>query len=164
MRTRSERERRRLLEEQLQAALEMVRSGYGIAVRALEALRAESAEEEPEGAAPLPSVGGDSNARVEPEASRPPTPVPPPPSRIPTNKWPDDVEAALPLLPEVFSKADLVHALGYQPTRGTLLRIFNKLKKEGRIEVLKGSDGGKPTTYRKIAGKRDHSPASQERA
>jgi hypothetical protein len=150
MTTRSERERRRLLEEQLQAALEMVRSGYGMAVRALEALRAESAEEEPEGAAPLPSVGGNSNAKADPEASRPSTPAPPLPSRIPTNKWPDDVEAALPRLPEVFSKADLVHALGYQPTRGTLLRIFEKLKKEGRIEILRSSDGGKPTTYRKI--------------
>ncbi len=132
--------RRRLLEEQLQAALEMVRSGCEIAFQALEALRAESAKDEPAGA---------SIAKPAPSTSRS-APDPPLRSRIPTNQWPDDLEEALPMLPEVFTKADLVRALGYQPTRGTLLRIVDKLIQEGRIAVLKASDGGKPTTYRKV--------------
>lgn len=141
--TQSEYERRRrLLEEQLQAALEMVRSGYESAFRALEALRDERAEGEKEGA-------GDPIAKATPEASQP-TPAQPPRRLIAPDQLQNDIGAALPTLPEVFTKADLVRALGYQLTRGTLLRIFDKLIQEGRIAVLKASDGGRPTTYRKV--------------
>ncbi|HEX7181031.1 MAG TPA: hypothetical protein VF756_04255 [Thermoanaerobaculia bacterium] len=149
MTTRSRLERRRLLEEQLQAALEMMRSGYEIGLRTLEALRAESAEEDVDGAAPVPSVGGDSPAEAVPETSRP-APAPPPPSRIPAKPRPDVIQVELPRLPEVFTKADLVRVLGYQPTRGTLLRIIDQLRQDGVIEILKASNGGHPTTYRKI--------------
>ena len=134
--TQSEDERRRLLEEQLQAALEMIRSGYESAFRALEALREERA--------------GDSIAKAAPETSRP-TPAQPLRISIAPDQLQNDIGAALSTLPEVFVKADLVRALGYQPSRGTLLRIFEKLIQEGRIAVLKASDGGKPTTYRKVS-------------
>jgi hypothetical protein len=67
-------------------------------------------------------------------------------------RWVDDLEAAMSRLPEVFTKADLVRELGYQPTRGTLLRIIDHLLLEGMIKILRGSDGGRPTTYRKVAG------------
>jgi hypothetical protein len=136
--TQSEYERRRrLLEEQLQAALDMVRSGYEIAFRALEELREERAAGERNGA--KAAAGTTRPASAQPRHSR-----------LPINQWQDDLESALPTLPEVFTKADLVRALGYQPARGTLLRIFDKLLLERRITVVKASDGGKPTTYRKV--------------
>ena len=140
--------RRRFLEEQLHAALEMMRSGYEIAFRALEALRAESAEEEPDSATLIPSEGGNRHAAA-PQTSEP-TPAPPPQPRIATNQWKDDIEVALPKLPDVFSKSDLARALGYQPSRGTLLRIFTKLKAQGTIEEAQSSGGKRPTLYRKL--------------
>lgn len=125
-------ERRRLMDE-LQAALETVRAGCESGLRALEGLRAKMAEEG-EGAADGP--------------------MPPPPARarVPIMKWAEDLDAAVSRLPEVFTKADLVRELGYQPTRGTLLRAVDHLLLEGKIKVARASYGGVPTTYRKLAG------------
>jgi hypothetical protein len=62
----------------------------------------------------------------------------------------NDLEAALPDLPEVFDRRDIIRALGYVPARTTLLRALGMLQKEGAIDVEDPSPGGLTTSYRKL--------------
>jgi len=135
------------LEEQLRAGIHLLEAAYQAQVRALDLvwmLQAEAGEV----------------ALVSPE----PAPHPSPPkektassvSRLPRRQGPgelkDDVEAALPRLPETFWHGDVSDALGYQPDRGSLYRILQELVEEGSIRVKTVGTGRKPTLYRKTGG------------
>ncbi len=145
-------QRRRALEAQLRADLELVRAGYEAKLRALEALRREAAAET--GTA-VPSFGGD-DPRQEaapkkgpPAAARPPAP-PPPPVRRPNYEAMEGLADALPGLPAVFDKRDLVRALGYTPSRATLMRAIDKLLMDQKIRIVQHSLGGRMTQYERV--------------
>jgi hypothetical protein len=61
-----------------------------------------------------------------------------------------DILDALPQLPEVFDKADVVRILGYVPHRATLNRAWIRLRTEGKIAIDHPHDGRRPTRYRKL--------------
>ncbi|HEX6862643.1 MAG TPA: hypothetical protein VF414_07505 [Thermoanaerobaculia bacterium] len=86
-----------------------------------------------------------------PPPSRPAPPAPAPKPRRERNSVLDDLVAAFPGLPGTFDKHDIVRALGYEPSRGTLFRALKALLDAGRISNANFSIGGAPNRYRKVS-------------
>lgn len=125
-------ERRRALEEQLKADIALVHAAHEVRVRSLERLW-QGVREEDLGASPAsPAAPGN-------------------PSR-PRGSVLDDLEAALPRLPEIFDKSDVSGALGYKPSRTTLFRALQQLLHDRQIAIQDYSSGGIQTRYRKLKG------------
>jgi hypothetical protein len=119
-------QRRRALEETYQADLGLIRSAHEARLRSLEALWLADPEEDDSGDL---------------------TPAPAPrPARPPLAQALDD---ALPGLPEVFDKNDVVHALGWTPDRAALFRALGELVNQQRIAVERFGAGRVTTVYRK---------------
>lgn len=137
--------RRRMLEQHLQADLDLIRAAYAAKLRALEAVW-------------LHSPGEDAPSPVQPEPGIPsetPLSETPPSETVRAVRRGDTLQglrAALPDLPEVFEKEDVFQALGYTPSRATLYRAFQTLQIEKRISIARYSDGGTRTQYRKEIG------------
>jgi hypothetical protein len=144
--------RRRAIEEQCQADIELIRVGCQAKLRALEMVWLHSAggEEVPQ------QVSSETVSRTVPGET---VPVETVPSEVQdsgaarSSGWADvlhDVKAVFLDLPEVFDKSDLCQAIGYKPSRSTLLRVLGILEKEGKVAVNFSSQGGRQTQYRKI--------------
>ncbi len=146
-------ERKRALEEQLHADLELVRAGHQARVRALEALwLASPVEEEPPAAdetaaVPPPPASETRNSGTQAQSE---TQAPPPVRVFERGEVLEEVEEALSRLPEVFAKPDLVRVLGYAPPRATLHRAVQQLLSDRKIAVESFSMGRQPTVYRKV--------------
>lgn len=145
-------QRRRAIEEQCQADLELIRAGCQAKLRALERvwLHSTGDEETPRQTA---------TETVAETAPRTTTPAETVLSQFqdsgPARGWGDvlhDVKAAFPDLPEVFDKSDLWQAIGYKPNRSTLKRVLEILEKEEKVTVDFQSQGGRQTQYRKVMG------------
>ena len=132
--------RRRQLDEELRAGIEMLQEGHRTKVEALDSLWLRVAEETPE-SPPIPSA---------PSAPEPASPVPPAPQeRREAGGLREDVEAALAEVGDEFEKRDICRALGYTPKRTSLHRTLWDLQGEGLIELLHPGSGGRATRYRK---------------
>ncbi len=145
--------RKRALEEQLLADLELIREGHRAKLQALETLWLSSREVSPDAdpvtLASVTLASAETQAPPAPEAVPDPSPVPflqPEPRRGNVQ----EILATLPDLPEVFDKADVVRLLGYEPHRATLHRAWSQLQIEGRIVRTRASDGRGPTQFRKL--------------
>lgn len=131
--------RKRALEEMYQADLLMMRAAHEARLRSLEAFRQAGAP------------GG-----LPESQPAPPPPAPAPrsaPARPARHQNPDLKEAivaALPGLPEVFTKLDVVGAIGFTPSRSSLQRVLMDLDAQKVIRFEEISDGRRPTTYRKV--------------
>ncbi|HYN19410.1 MAG TPA: hypothetical protein VE078_00500 [Thermoanaerobaculia bacterium] len=138
--TREQYEARKLrLEEERQAAMELVQASYNTQVRALEMVWM-SFSGEPVGTpsqAPPPSPPIPANAAPQ----KPPRPRP--------DQIYADVTAALPRLPEIFDRNHICKAIGYEPDRVALYRILNELVQEGTLHVQARGLGKKGTKYRR---------------
>ncbi len=66
------------------------------------------------------------------------------------NSVQEEVEKALPRLPDVFDKLDIGRILGWEPHRATLHRTLQTLQTEKKIAVESQSRGRFPTRYRKL--------------
>jgi hypothetical protein len=84
-------------------------------------------------------------------------PAPPVPAQAPAPKPKrerfrllNDLEDALPGLPETFDKRDIVRALGYEPPHASLHRALRALQSDGRIAIVNNSYGGTINRYRKL--------------
>jgi hypothetical protein len=128
-------ERLRALEAQLQADIAMVHAGHEARVRSLESLW-------------QAAKAGDEKAAVPAAAPAPPA-APPETARLPGATY-DDLLDALPSLPEVFDKRDVVRVLGYKPPYTTLVRALKFLKESGEI-VENGTPGNYRSSFRKVA-------------
>jgi hypothetical protein len=143
--TREQYEARKLrLEEELQAAVELVQASYHTQLRALEMVWMSFSGEAVETLSPVP---------VPP----PPAEVPVPASvapRKPPRPRPDqiyqDIVAALPGLPEVFDRNRVIAAIGYEPDRVALYRILSDLVREGRLHIEVHGRGKLGTKYRRV--------------
>jgi len=137
--------RRRAIEEQCQADIELIRAGSQAKLRALERIWLHSAGD---GEAPR-QVSGETVPETVPGETQD--------SRTARSSgWADvlyDVKAVFHDLPEVFDKSDLCQAIGYRPSRSTLLRVLEILEKEEKKVALEfQSEGGRPNLYRKASG------------
>jgi hypothetical protein len=133
-------QRKRILEEQLRTALDLVHAGHRAQLQILEMLwrTSEGAAAETPEAPPLP----------EPlEAALPP--APPPKQRRAAHQLYFDVVETLPQLPEDFTKNDVIRCLGYSPDRASLFRVLETLQREGAVELKSLGGGKKATIYSK---------------
>ena len=142
-------ERRRTLEEQHRADVGLLNAALELRLRSLERIWRESVEGERAAAAP------EAPAAVAQPTTAVPEPVPAaadPAPRPMRERYSvvTDLEAALPRLPEIFDRHDIIRALGYVPARTTLLRALGMLTKEGVIAVEDPSPGGITTVYRRL--------------
>lgn len=142
---------RRRLDEQLASGIELLKAAHAQQVHALELVwKMGSSEESVRATAPAPAPEAPAAAAAPAQPSRP--------SRRGAWALINDIEAALPRLPEVFDRRAVIQALGYEPDRGSLYRVLQELTHEGVI-VQESIGGGRvPTTYRKTGT--GHSPAN----
>lgn len=129
--------RRRRLDEELRAALEMLKAGHQSQVQALDLLWRMSAE----GGAPPP--GPASPSESSPSETRPAR-------RRQAGSLRDEVAAALPNLPERFTKDDVGRTLTETPDRASLFRALRTLEEEGLMRIETFGRGRNPTIYRKL--------------
>lgn len=149
--------RRRALDEELEAGLELLRAAHRAKVRAIDYVWMTSPENRnllPPGAVPSP-VG-----EVSPPAARPvePTSAAPPRRRWRTVDLQTAIEDALDTLPEVFDRNDLAKALGSTPDRTTVYRILQDMTYEGVLAIEERGGGRTATRYRRLE------PAEEESA
>src|SRR5262245_46848305 len=160
--------RKRALEEQLHADLELIRAAYRAKLQALEALwlgsppeRRDGPDEQPArnetqtetlASAETETLASDETQSADPIPVEAPAP-PEPPRNARRGDVLNDILDAFSLLPEVFDKADVVRLIGYEPSRPTLHRAWSRLLQERRIEMERASDGRRPTRFRKSAYK-----------
>jgi hypothetical protein len=143
-------QRKRVLDEQLRLALDLVHAGHRAQLQMLELLWRTSERQadtsqaaEPLETPPLP----------EPQETSPP----PPKQRREAHSLYADVVETLPQLPEEFTKNDVIRCLGYSPDRASLFRVLDELQREGVLEMKERGAGKIPSTYLK-----KHKEASQQ--
>ena len=132
-------QRKRILDEQLRTALDLVHAGHRAQLQMLELLwRTSGGEAEPASAAEPPEAP----SFPEPQEKAPPAPK----QRREAHSLYFDVLEALPQLPENFTKHDVIRSLGYSPDRASLFRVLDTLQKEGAIELQAKGAGKIPAT------------------
>lgn len=151
-------ERKRRIEAQHRAGVELLEAACRQQLRALDLVWMTTAE----GDVAFPGMP------LEPLATLPgsePTSPPPaaspalPPAKPPANRPPrraawqllQDVEKALTEVTEVFDRNDICDALGYEPDRGSLYRILQQLIGDGVLALEDRGAGKHPSRYRKLA-------------
>ncbi len=126
-------ERLRALDAQLQADIAMVQAGHEARVRSLESLW-------------KAAKAGDEKAVVP--AAMPAPPAAPGVTARPPGATFNDLLEALPRLPEIFDKRDVIRVLGYRPPYTTLLRALESLKESG--DIAEDGGPGYRRTFRKV--------------
>jgi hypothetical protein len=141
--------RRRALEAQFQADVELLRAGYQAKLRALETIWLTAADEAlPAVPPPLPAPGPLLLQAPEPGTPPEAPPDPEPALRPGQVRW--DLEDIFADLPEEFEKRDVVRLLGYAPPRSTLNRVLSELLSAKRVKIVRYSEGYNRTRYRKL--------------
>ncbi len=56
----------------------------------------------------------------------------------------------LPSLPELFDRDDVCRALGYEPKRSVLFRVYERLVEQGVVQKVTRGGGRAPSQYRKV--------------
>ena len=134
-------ERRRAFEEQHRADVALMNAAQEARIRSLDRLWQEELDRERSAAAP------------EAFPAPAPAPVQPAPAPKPMRERytvVNDLDDALPELPEIFERRDVIRALGYEPPRTTLYHALAQLQKEGAIAIETLSGGGARVRYRKL--------------
>jgi len=142
-------DRRRRLDEQLRAGVELLEAAHRQQVRALDLVWMTTADE----AVALPSFPAESSSRPDAQPAAAPAQAPsgPPPRPARRTAWQlqDDVEAALAQVPDVFDRNELCRSLGYEPDRGSLYRTIWDLIGKGVLALEDRGSGRTPSRYRK---------------
>lgn len=132
-------ERRRRLDAELRAGIELLEQGHRAQVRALDLVW---------------STQGDHPLSAPPpqQAAPPSRPAVPPPKR--RRRDPGEISnavaAILDELPLVFTKDDIGRALGETPDRRTLHRVLRDLQQNGLVTVESFGSGRIPASYRRL--------------
>jgi hypothetical protein len=144
-------EQKRRLAEQHRSLVEMVDSAYQTQLRALDMVWRMMSGEGPADPRPAPAP---SAAPPQPAA-----PAPPAKRRRKAGELYEEVLAALPRLPELFTFSDVCRALGYNPDRGSLYRTLQELRELDYTAVHSAGTGTQPTRYRNLVPREPESGA-----
>ena len=144
-------ERRRALEQELQRDLALIHAAHEARVRSLDGLRRLAMEGNESVAVSIPGKKEQSRTGTMGDAVPPAPAASHKPAGLP-GAFLNDLEAILSQLPEVFDKEDVVRLVGYKPTHSTFFRALSRLQDEGAVAIEDYSEGGRHTTYRKLAG------------
>ena len=151
-------DRRRALDAQYLAALELLREGYRLKLAELDPLHSARAEVAPPPATVQPPSASPPAASAAPEPSQRPSPPPRPSGPAPRPPRGDrktaaevelDLTLALPDLPETFDNKDIFGGLGYKPTRATLARAIAPLLDQGYFVLEEKAHGRRSNIYRR---------------
>ncbi len=143
-------ERKRRIEEQHQAGIELLEAGRRLQLRTLDLLWMSTAEggtfsPGTEGILPPPSATPKPSPAAPPVASAPPKP-----KRRPAYQVYSDVVAALASVAEEFTRDEILAVLDYEPDRAALHRILIRLVEEDRRLILVERGRGRlPSVYKK---------------
>jgi hypothetical protein len=139
------------LEEQRRAGVELVEKAFEAQVRALELVWMLQG-----GGGPVALLAG-----IEaPAPAAPAFPLPPErPRRRSGPEVEEDVLAAFPRFPEVFTRTEACAVLGYEPDRGALYRALKTLVADGLARIEQRGNGQAAAVYRKVAGKPSPGPS-----
>lgn len=150
-------ERKRLIEEQHRATIELIEAGRQAQLRALDLVWLTGAEG---GGSFLPRIEVqapgrpvrllESGASAE-KSSAEPEPPPAPARRRGVYELLEKIEAVLPSVPEVFDYRDLCRALGFEPDRSAVRRNLQLLVDEEILGKEGTSSGRFRLLYRKLA-------------
>ena len=135
--------RKRLLDEQLQAGIELLEAAHRQQRRALDLVWMTMAEGDVAQGLTVPALLAAAPLRDR-EA-------PPPPEkrvRRPPGELQAEVEAVLEQLPESFDRNDLLALLDGEPDRSSLFRVLQEMTDAGRLRVELRGEGRSPTRYR----------------
>lgn len=135
--------RKRLLDEQLQAGIELLEAAHRQQRRALDLVWMTLAEGDVAQGFAVPALLAAAPPRDR-EVSRPPEKR----VRRPPGELQAEVEAALAQLPESFDRNDLLAVLGGEPDRSSLFRVLQEMTDAGRLRVEVRGEGRSPTRYR----------------
>lgn len=135
--------RRRRLDEELRAAMEMLKAGHQAQIQALDLLW---------------RISTDGTPAPDPSPALPPTA--PKARRRGPGELQVEVLAVLPQLPELFTKGDVGRALADPPDRTSLYRAFHILERTGFLRVEHYGGGRVPTVYRRVATGRSDIPSA----
>jgi hypothetical protein len=142
---------RRQLEKQLRADAALLYAAYCAKLRAYETLHR------------LPGELGDLDPSLllptdlplslpaPAPAAAVPAPAPARPPRKGANELYDAVQAVLAQLPEVFGRRDVCAALGYEPHRASLYKVFRHLARGGWIAFAERGGGQLSNLYRNLS-------------
>ncbi len=151
-------ERKRRIEAQHRAGVELLEAACRQQLRALDLVWMTTAEGDfafPSMAAEPPVSLPDPAARSMPAAPNPAPPEPKPtatrPPRRAAGQLLEGVEKVLADVPKVFDRNDVCAALGYEPDRGSLYRILQQLTGEGVLALEDRGVGKQPSRFRKLA-------------
>ena len=135
-------ERRRRLDAELRAGIELLEQGHRAQVRALDLVW--STQGDHPLSAPAPQWAA--------PPSQPAVPPAPPPKRRRRDprEIANAVAAILDELPPVFTKDDICRALGETPDRRTLHRVLRNLQQNGTVALESFGQGRTPSSYRRL--------------
>ena len=142
-------QRKRRLEEELRAGVALLETAFRHQIRALQLVWAATGGDEVE--IPPQVLALPAAREFLPAAPALPAPpvAPPQPARRCAWELLEDVESALPKVPDVFDRGDICRAIGYEPDRGSLYRTFQELIGEGAIAIERRGTGKQPSRYKK---------------
>ncbi|HWN42463.1 MAG TPA: hypothetical protein VNW71_09585 [Thermoanaerobaculia bacterium] len=124
---------RRRLDEEMRAAIELVKAGHRTQIRALEELWTRMSQERtPESMAAPPPPEPDSR-----------------PWRRGAGELLEEVVEILPRLPALFTKGDVEKALEEPADRASLYRVLQELEQDGWLKTETPGRGRNPTVYRR---------------
>ena len=135
--TRNEYEaRRRRLDEELRAAMELLKAGHLAQVQMLDLLWKMATD----------------GTEIPTTAATPPPPAPQPPQQRRRRREPgtlmDEVIGLLPQLPEVFTRDDILQGLSEPADRSSLFRVLQELQRSGWFKLERPGQGRCPAAYR----------------
>ena len=141
-------QRKRRLEEQLRAGIQLLETAYLAQVRALDLVWMLQAEESGAGA-DLPVSLAAPGAPAPASQERPVATKQPHGQKTYTAR--DEIHSAFYRLPERFTRNDVCKMLGYEPDRGALFRVLRELVDQGHIQIAEPGRGQRATVYEKTA-------------
>jgi hypothetical protein len=141
---------RRALEEQREADLELIRAGYRAKLHALDMLWERPPIPGERGLPAPPETQPKTETQKPAEAPGPAAEEPVIYKSVLINSVQEEVEKALPRLPDIFDKLDIVRTLGWEPHRATLHRALTTLRAEKKIATHSSRRGRHPARYRKL--------------
>jgi hypothetical protein len=137
--------RKRLLDQQLEAGIDLLRRAHRAQVRALELVWMANPAAE---LTPLPVAA---QAVESPQALTPASPETPRPRRRGAWELHEEVLTALGQVGAEFDRNDVCRALGYEPDRSSLQRTLVQLQGEGVIALTATGTGRTPARWAKLA-------------
>ena len=141
--------RRVAIDQQLAAGIELLQAGHRAQLRVLELVWMLNPDDELSSRTPTEPAPATASAQPVPLDEK--SPAAPPRRRRGAWELYDEVEAALARVGDELDRNDVVRALGYEPQRASLHRVFLEMEKAGLLKRLSQGSGRRPGRFQRLA-------------